>query len=157
MERAEAKALGLMTYVSAKPCRNGHTTPKHVREGCLECKKAKRLRHKIKHPEKTWAEDIIRQARYRAAKANPPIPHTVDAAYVKSILTDKCPIFGTPFVFRGNKKMVPESPSLDRLDPKLGYVPGNITVISVKANLIKSAYGSEEILKVGEWLKSRGL
>jgi hypothetical protein len=53
--------------------------------------------------------------------------------------------------------MIPESPSLDRLDPKLGYVPGNIVIISVKANLIKSAYGSEDILKVGEWLKSRGL
>jgi len=157
MTRAEAKALGWKIYFSDKPCRKGHTSEKHVKDGCLECKKAKRLRHKDRHPEKTWAEDIIRQARYRAARANPPIPHTVDAAYIKSILTDKCPVFGTPFVFRGNKRMLPESPSLDRLDPKLGYVPGNIVIISVKANLIKSAYGSEEVLKVGEWLKSRGL
>lgn len=157
MTRAEAKALGLTLYTSDKPCRKGHTTPKHIREGCLECKKAKRIRHKLKHPEKTWAEEIIRQARYRAARANPPVPHTIKASDVVSILTEQCPVFGTPFVFKGNKRMIPESPSLDRLDPKLGYVPGNITVISVKANLIKSAYGSEDILKVGEWLKSRGL
>lgn len=157
MTRSEAKALGLTQYVSEKPCRRGHTTPKHIKDGCLECKKAKRIRHKLKHPEKTWAGDIVRQARYRAAKANPPIPHTINAAYIVSILTDTCPVFGTPFVFKGNKKMLPESPSLDRLDPKLGYVPGNIAVISMKANQIKNAFGSEDILKVGEWLKSRGL
>lgn len=157
MTRDEAIALGLVRYSSDKPCKKGHTTEKHVKEGCLECKKAKRLRHKEKHPKRTWAGDIVRQARYRAVKANPPVPHTINAAYVFSILPDVCPIFGTEFVFRGNKKMIPESPSLDRLDPKLGYVPGNVVIISVKANLIKSAYGSEDILKVGEWLKSRGL
>lgn len=157
MTRAEAKALGLVFYESDNPCRKGHTCKKHVKDGCIECKKAKRIRNKAKNPRRTWAGDIVRQARYRAARANPPIPHTVTAAYVHSIIPDACPIFGTEFVFRGNKKMIPESPSLDRLDPKLGYVPGNVVIISVKANLIKSAYGSEDILKVGEWLKSRGL
>ena len=157
MTRAEARALGLQFYKSDIPCRRGHTSQKHIREGCLECRRDRRYKHRDNHPKQAWVEDMVRQAKTRARKANPPIPHTLLAKDVMSIITDECPVFGTPFVFRGNKKMLPESPSLDRLNPKLGYVPGNVMVISVKANLIKSAYGSEDILKVGEWLKSRGL
>ena len=38
----------------------------------------------------------------------------------------------------GKKGGTERSPTLDRLIPELGYVPGNIAVISMKANRIKS-------------------
>ena len=71
-----------------------------------------------------------------------------------SILTTHCPVFGTEFVFSGVVVATPQSPSLDRLDSSMGYVKGNVVVISVKANTIKSAYTAEDIAKVADWLKT---
>ena len=38
------------------------------------------------------------------------------------------------------------SPSLDKIVPELGYVPGNITIVSSKANRLKSQQSPEELL-----------
>lgn len=46
------------------------------------------------------------------------------------------------------------SPSLDRIIPELGYVPGNIMVISRRANVIKQNADWVEIRMVSDWLKS---
>jgi hypothetical protein len=47
----------------------------------------------------------------------------------------------------------PNSPSLDRIVPRLGYVPGNVQVISLKANLIHSNGSPEELRLVAKWLE----
>lgn len=47
------------------------------------------------------------------------------------------------------------SPSLDRIDPKKGYVQGNIVVISCRANRIKNDGSIEEMEKILTWLKER--
>ena len=46
----------------------------------------------------------------------------------------------------------PGSPTLDRIVPSLGYVPGNVVVISHKANSIKSNATAAEIRAVADWL-----
>mgnify|MGYP006929324870 CR=1 FL=1 len=48
-----------------------------------------------------------------------------------------CPVLGIPLV-RNQGGPVAGSPSLDRIHNHLGYVPGNIAVISMKANRIKN-------------------
>jgi len=50
-------------------------------------------------------------------------------------------------IFKGEKKHTPNSPTLDRLVPELGYVKGNIRVISYKANAMKSDASIQEIEK----------
>jgi hypothetical protein len=37
MSKAEARRLGLATYFTGKPCRNGHVAPRHTRGGCTVC------------------------------------------------------------------------------------------------------------------------
>lgn len=50
-----------------------------------------------------------------------------------------CPVLGIPLERNvGGKAASDNSPSLDRVKPSLGYVPGNVIVISSKANRIKS-------------------
>ena len=44
-------------------------------------------------------------------------------------------------------------PSLDRIDPKKGYVKGNVWIISHRANRIKNDATAEEIIKIGMALK----
>lgn len=49
---------------------------------------------------------------------------------------EHCPYLGIPLIV-GIKQQVPSSPSLDRIDSALGYIPGNVQIISNKANTMK--------------------
>lgn len=56
-----------------------------------------------------------------------------------------CPLLGIP-LFRGSRGIhCPNSPSLDKLVPALGYVPGNVLVISYRANSIKQDATLQEL------------
>jgi hypothetical protein len=112
----------------------------------------RRQRYKERNPKKTWAAYAKRDAKNRALKKG--VPFNITSAYVFSILTDECPVFGTKFQWLGNGKIGPNSPSLDRINPAKGYVEGNLMIISSKANNIKSAYTSSDIFKVALWLQT---
>ncbi len=66
-----------------------------------------------------------------------------------------CPVFGLPLK-RGTWGKEDGSPSLDRLIPTLGYVKGNVTVISDKANRIKNAGTAAEHERVAAWMRENG-
>ena len=117
--------------------------------------KAAKRRWVEKNPKYVWSMRVTHAAQHRADKAG--LPFDITPAYVLGIAPDKCPVFGTPFVFVGNKRIGPNSPSLDRLRPEAGYVPGNIEIISVRANVIKSAYTSTEVAAVARWMAEKGL
>lgn len=66
-----------------------------------------------------------------------------------------CPLLGVK-LFSSKKRLNPEtSPSLDRINPKLGYVTGNIWVISYRANAIKNNATFEELQKVVDGLRKK--
>jgi hypothetical protein len=68
---------------------------------------------------------------------------------------NRCPIFGTVFE-RGKTSHIPTSPTLDRIKPTLGYVSGNIAVISHRANAIKNNVNDPAVfLKIAKWLRER--
>lgn len=69
------------------------------------------------------------------------------------IIPTHCPILGIP-LFRSKKYMCPNSPSLDRIDNTKGYSPGNIIVISWRANALKKDASLEEIEKVYNFMKN---
>ena len=104
------------------------------------------------NPKKTWIIAALNRAKRRARERG--LLYDLNTRYLMSILTTHCPVFGTEFVFSGGVVATPQSPSLDRLDSSMGYVKGNVVVISVKANTIKSAYTAEDIAKVADWLKT---
>jgi len=55
-----------------------------------------------------------------------------------------CPILGIPLI-PGIGAQSPNSPSLDRIIPSLGYVKGNIAVISYRANAMKNDATIDEL------------
>ena len=66
-----------------------------------------------------------------------------------------CPVFGFPLVVGVDKgKQSFNSPSLDRVDSTRGYVPGNLQVISWRANQLKRDGTLEEFEKLVTHLKS---
>ena len=75
--------------------------------------------------------------KHHAKKNN--IPFTITLEYVVSLICDECPILGIPLSWTvRSEKVTHNSPSLDRIIPELGYVKGNVRVISARANLLKN-------------------
>lgn len=89
-------------------------------------------------------------ARDRAKKVG--LPFDIDADYLEQIFPSdwKCPALGIPMAWGGD---IQNSPSVDRVKPHLGYVRGNIAIISQRANRIKADATSDELVRVAEYLK----
>jgi hypothetical protein len=58
-------------------------------------------------------------------------------------------------MFPGKNKGGPaaDSPSVDRLDPRQGYVPGNVVVICWACNKLKGSATIEQLENMVAWLK----
>lgn len=67
------------------------------------------------------------------------------------VVPEFCPALGIRLVF-GDDSGRDCSPSVDRINPKLGYTPNNIQIISKRANTIKSDATPEEVMKVALWM-----
>lgn len=65
----------------------------------------------------------------------------------------KCPVLGIPIKFSDVKNRH-NSPSIDRIKPELGYVPGNVIVVSWLANDIRRNFSPDDIIAVGKFYKS---
>jgi len=80
---------------------------------------------------------LINRAKKRATKKN--LEFNIDENYLKSIwpLDNRCPLTGEKFVF-GTKANSKYSATLDRIDNNLGYVKGNVQIISSIANCCKN-------------------
>lgn len=90
---------------------------------------------------------LISEAKSRA-KANS-IPFDLEADDV--CIPEFCPVLKVPLKV-GVGKAGPFSPSLDRIDPNLGYVKGNVQVISLRANRMKNDATREELISFAEWV-----
>lgn len=79
------------------------------------------------------ATPLWSNAKNRARRYN--IPFTISREDI--LIPTHCPLLGIELIF-DNRKCLPSSPTLDCIIPALGYVSGNVWVISHRANTIKS-------------------
>lgn len=91
---------------------------------------------------------LYKSAKERAKKKNIPFNINVDDI----VIPPKCPVFG--FEFEIGTKDKQKSPSLDRIIPEKGYVKGNIVVVSLKANTMKSNATLDEIKQLYDFYKT---
>lgn len=125
---------------------------KNTRDGrrsqCKECI----ANYRRDNPVIVQTADMVKNARQRAKDKN--LAFNIDHNYIRSITPSHCPIFNTKLewsVQRGNgHRSLPNSPSLDRIDPSKGYVKGNVWIISNRANAIKNDASHEELKLVAE-------
>lgn len=89
------------------------------------------------------ARYLVHVASKRAKKYNIEFSITTDDVFIP----DVCPILKVPF-----EKRTMHAMSLDRKDPTKGYVPGNVQVISRKANSMKSNATPEELRQFAQWV-----
>lgn len=149
------------TKKAAQPCKKGHLLGRFRNGRCKECAR-------LRHPE----DSIQRSAAWRAAnpdrvkrnshayRLNNPeqkiwesardrakrdkIPFTIRKTDIR--IPEFCPLLGIKLAHgKGTGGAKASSPSLDRIKPDIGYVPGNIWVVSYRANMIKNDASLEEL------------
>jgi hypothetical protein len=148
---------------------------KQKRDADVEQARAKEAEERARHKERLR----VYQAGYRARnreKINEVIRRSKDANPTKYLLfsartrarqrgwefsiteedisiPDCCPVFGTPLKISGRGKRDDNSPSIDRIDNSKGYVPGNVVVISYRANMVKSIGTADEHDAIARWMR----
>lgn len=96
-------------------------------------------------------KQMIQAAKARAKKAGVPF----DLTEGDLIVPTYCPVFGVKLERAlGSRGPGPNSPSLDRIVPSLGYVPSNVVVISNRANRAKSDLTADEVEALAEFIRS---
>lgn len=87
---------------------------------------------------------MLVSAKVRAKQLSLPINISIEDIIVPKVCPLlEIPLFRKPYGEGGS--FCPNSPSLDRIIPSLGYVKGNIRVISMKANAMKYNATPEEL------------
>ena len=61
------------------------------------------------------------------------------------VIPENCPYLNIPIILTSGKGRTKDGPSLDRIDNSKGYVKGNVEVISVLANKMKSSASWEQL------------
>lgn len=132
-------------------CPDGHSTI------CIICQKLRWHKH-AENPEKRklW---LLHRIQSKCRKENLPFDLTIEDL----VIPTHCPILGMPLKFgvktkskfrEGRGGAVPQdSPSVDRIEPELGYVKNNIVIVSYRANLIKTNASVTELIKVADFYK----
>lgn len=139
------------------PCKHGHFSRRGAQNKCLECSRNRAKKVRTENPEhvkkvaraycaanreklnkkgrqyyhSNVKRTMIRHARKRALEGG--YPCTVIEADIQ--IPEFCPLLGIKIITGG--KLTPGSPSLDKIIPALGYVPGNVWVVSHRANALK--------------------
>lgn len=160
-----------------KQCRRGHTYESVTKnKGCSTCNKeraaafyrkhksrwvAYKTKSRREHPElhrqyelkrrrDKWALCLIVSARRRAKKIG--VPFNISATDLYP-LPAFCPVLGIPLTPNIGKGMPSDnSPSLDRMVGSVGYVKGNVRVISYRANAVKNNATADELRRVADWM-----
>jgi hypothetical protein len=100
--------------------------------------------------DKNPIKSLMRAAKDRAKKRN--IEFSI--SFSDLIVPEYCPILNIKLrsnwgTGAGGKL---DSFSLDRINPDLGYIPGNVQVISHLANSMKSSATKEQLLLFADWV-----
>lgn len=83
------------------------------------------------------------------------VPCTIDAFFIDGLLVDQdwcCAVSGLPLAApRGAERKYrkePFGPSLDRIVPAVGYVPGNVRIVNNLVNSAMQEWGLESLMVV---------
>lgn len=94
---------------------------------------------------------LVNSARHRAKKKN--VNFSISIADL--VVPATCPLLGIPLSI-SDGVLSDNSPTLDRIVNSVGYVPGNIIVVSYRANRAKGSLSSAELFKLATNLQKLG-
>ena len=113
-------------------------SPDGLRSVCKDCMKS----HGKRYHETDRVTYLLKKARMRARVNG--LEFSITEADIK--IPYECPVFKIAIVLDSHTGAVVDgSPSIDRIDSSLGYVKGNVRVISHRANVLKNNATLEEL------------
>lgn len=155
---SDARDRGLKYYFPGTPCKRSHISKRRVvGRACAECvasaNKGEKsiLRMKQWYASKTHKQKMIGWAKYR---------HIYGKHLGEFDLTEAdfdwpecCPALGIRLRYEAQRsRNANDAPTIDRIDSALGYVRGNIQILSRKANRIKNDGSPEEVMRVARFM-----
>ena len=165
LSRMDARERGIKTYFTGRACVRGHIS--HRRTGscaCVSCDNAEvrdRLRKANRaHPERFRRYRLkqrlnnpigllLRGARRRAKQYG--LPFALSQSDI--MIPPNCPCCGQVIAVNNSfDRARSESPSLDRIEPRLGYIPSNVAVICWRCNNLKSNATAQELRIIADWI-----
>jgi len=119
---------------------------KKYRDGITHAEYSREYR--MKNPERIIQQHAKERAKRKGLEFN------IEVSDV--IIPILCPILGIPIVKNISESRAKgpnaNSPSLDRIDNSKGYIKGNVTIISHKANTMKHNATPLELIRFAEWV-----
>lgn len=112
------------------------------------CKECRRPKSAADYRKLSTERRLYQHAKSRATRRGIEFTITIEDVVVPEV----CPVLGLSLQ-PGVSKHGDASPSLDRIDNAQGYVPGNVAVISHKANRLKGDATPEELQLLADWAR----
>jgi hypothetical protein len=132
-----------------------------LRKTCKDCDAAYQAKFRASNPHIIQARLDYRRTRHRrdprhgmywdAKQRAKSYGMAFDICIDDIVIPERCPVFGRPFVI-GNPDW---APSIDKIVPSLGYMKGNIQVISRFANIMKNKATPEQLICFATWVLSQ--
>lgn len=100
-----------------------------------------------------WCSIALSEVRQRAKEKG--LPFNLLLVDLVSVWPDsgKCPVLHLPL--KPGDGRTDDSPSVDRIIPELGYVKGNVAIVSWRANKIKNNATLGELVSLADWLRGK--
>lgn len=158
----DQKAGGRGNY-RCRECAKAYRRNRYLNNKLAIRRNASRYREKhrdlVKQRTAEWrrthpAEYLFQLAKRRAKSRG--IEFTI--TLVDVVIPEVCPVLGLPLdTKKPGKRGFPlaGSPTLDRFDNAKGYVPGNVSVISWRANSLKKDANWQELEALVQWMKAK--
>ncbi len=119
------------------------TRPNGIKGCCKECNNSRRNALHAANP----IPVMLQAAKQRAVRQSVLFTLTENDL----VMPDTCPILGMKLEVKQGKGGAANSPSLDKIKPEFGYIPGNVQIISNLANVMKSNASLDQMVRLGRW------
>jgi len=154
-EYRDALSTGELTYFTGKPCKYGHISPRRTsNQICVQC--AKEIHSVTDRDNYRYKNTFRRQFASRKQSAlRAGIPFTIDFENIDK--PEYCPVLGIKlnYGWSGEGNRDDAKATIDKVIPNLGYVPGNVFVISWRANKLKNNMSLDELEKIMNYIKEK--
>jgi hypothetical protein len=117
---------------------------------CKECQRSNLALYNRRVVRRTtYEERFLTKVRLRALKLGIPF----DLTPVDICIPKRCPVLGIPLIRDATMINREQTPSLDKIKPELGYVCGNVVVISWLANRIRNNGTWDQHQKIADFYR----
>lgn len=141
--RQEANALGLPTY-HGNPCVYCQSTEHYTKsQACTSCYNTRRQHTDFNRRKYQIFARVKNQAKFSHT------PFTI--TFNELEWPDVCPVLGTKLDYWAGQTRN-NAVTFDRVDSRKGYVPGNVRVISHRANSWKSSMTVQDLERILEYV-----